>query len=173
MLKFLKKKQIIQFILFLGGNISSMVIAGKPIEIPVDPAFLIINTKQNAIFYEVEIAFSETQASAGLMYRTHFPRNRAMLFKNFLGSIPEDKQKMFMWMAHTSLPLDIIFLNSKGVIVSIIENTLPFSKNIISSKVPAAFAIELNAGEVIDKKIQQGQCVIHPIIYEKCESNKS
>ncbi|WP_438721527.1 DUF192 domain-containing protein [Bartonella rochalimae] len=171
-MKFLKRKQIIQFILFLCANISSAVIAGKPIEILTDPNFLIINTEQNAIFYEVEIAFLQTQASAGLMYRTDFPRNRAMLFKNFLGSMPEDKQEMFMWMSHTSLPLDIIFLNSKGVIVSIVENTLPFSKNIISSKVPAAFAIELNAGEVADKKIQQGQCVMHPVIYEKCESDK-
>ncbi|AQX28032.1 MULTISPECIES: DUF192 domain-containing protein [unclassified Bartonella] len=106
------------------------------------------------------------------MYRTHFPRNRAMLFKNFLNNIPDGEQKMFMWIAHTFLALDIIFLDSKGGIVSIIENTLPFSKNIISSKVSAAFAIELNAGEVADKKIQKGQCVIHPVIYEKYEGNK-
>lgn len=76
-----------------------------------------------------------------------------------------------MWMANTPLSLDMIFLNSEGDIVSIFEKLSPFSTEIISSKMPATFAIEVNAGEVFEKKIQKGQRVIHPAICGKCESN--
>ncbi|EJF82831.1 hypothetical protein MCY_01615 [Bartonella rattimassiliensis 15908] len=48
------------------------------------------------------------------------------------------------------------FFKFWGVIVSIIENTSPFSTNTISSGVLAAFALEINAGEVSEKKIQKG-----------------
>ncbi|ENN92319.1 hypothetical protein BBbe_06270 [Bartonella bovis 91-4] len=149
-----------------------MIMAQKPIQIPVDSTPLVINTKKGAFSYNVEIAFLPAQSNAGLMYRTHFPKNHAMLFKNSLNNTSENTQEMFMWMANTPLPLDMIFLNSEGIIVSIVENTRIFSEDIISSKVPATFAIELNAGEVADKKIQKGQRVIHPAICGKCEGNK-
>lgn len=148
-----------------------IVVAKTPIEIPVHPVPLEIHTKQGTISYKVEIAFTPSQAAAGLMYRTDFPRDRAMLFKRQKNYQAGDKQKFFMWMANTPLPLDMIFLNSEGIIVSIIENTSPFSTNIISSGVPAAFALEINAGEVSEKQIQKGQRVIHPVLCGKCIKN--
>ncbi|WP_273756151.1 DUF192 domain-containing protein [Bartonella sp. MM73XJBT] len=148
---------------------ANIAVAKKPIEIPVHPIPLKIQTEQGVVSYEVEIAFTPSQASAGLMYRTDFARNRAMLFKQ-QGS-EKDKQKIFMWMANTPLPLDMIFLNAEGIIVSIVEKTTPFSTNTISSEVPAAFALEVNAGEVSEKQIKKGQRVLHPTLCGKCESD--
>ncbi|WP_142416775.1 DUF192 domain-containing protein [Bartonella massiliensis] len=146
-----------------------VVVPKEPIEIPVHPLPLEIHTKHGTVSYKIEMAFSPSQAAAGLMYRTDFPRDRAMLFKQQKKYQSGDEQKFFMWMANTPLPLDMIFLNSEGIIVSIIENTSPFSTNTISSGVPAAFALEINAGEVSEKQIQKGQRVIHPVLCGKCD----
>ncbi|WP_375687172.1 MULTISPECIES: DUF192 domain-containing protein [unclassified Bartonella] len=167
MLKPFKKEHVILLAILFMLNVH-VVLAKKPIEIPVHPIPLEIHTKQGAIYYKVELAFTPSQAAAGLMYRTDFPRDRAMLFKQQKGYLSGDEQKFFMWMANTPLPLDMIFLNSEGIIVSIIENTSPFSTNTISSGVPAAFALEVNAGEVSEKQIQKGQRVIHPVLCGKC-----
>ncbi|WP_019221794.1 DUF192 domain-containing protein [Bartonella senegalensis] len=150
----------------------NLAIAKKPLELPVDPIPLEIQTKQGIISYKVEIAFTQSQAAAGLMYRTDFPRNRAMLFRQQGNRGVKNKQQFFMWMANTSLPLDMIFLNAEGIIVSIVEKTSPFSTNTISSGVPATFALEVNAGEVSEKQIEKGQRVLHPAICGKCESDK-
>ncbi|WP_034460235.1 DUF192 domain-containing protein [Bartonella koehlerae] len=150
----------------------SLAIAKKPLELPVNSIPLEIQTKQGTISYKVEIAFTPSQAAAGLMYRTDFPRDRAMLFRQQGSRELKDKQQLFMWMANTSLPLDMIFLNDEGIIVSIVEKTSPFLTDIISSGAPATFALEVNAGEVSEKQIEKGQRVIHPAICGKCDSEK-
>ncbi|GAA4664075.1 DUF192 domain-containing protein [Bartonella pachyuromydis] len=170
MLKPFRKKHIIVWMLFFVLEIN-MAVAKKPIELPVHPTPLEIQTKQGVISYKVEIAFTPSQASAGLMYRTDFPCDRVMLFKQQGSEQLKDKQKFFMWMANTPLPLDMIFLNAEGIIVSIVENTTPFSTDTISSEVPATFALEVNAGEVSEKQIKRGQRVRHPAICGKCESD--
>ncbi|WP_273791032.1 MULTISPECIES: DUF192 domain-containing protein [unclassified Bartonella] len=167
MLKPFKKGHIVLLVMLFMLDMR-VVVAKEPIEIPVHPIPLEIHTKQGPVFYKVEIAFTPSQAAAGLMYRTDFPRDRAMLFKQLKSSQSGDEQKIFMWMANTPLPLDMIFLNSEGIIVSIVENTSPFSTKTISSEVPAAFALEINAGEISEKKIQKGQRVIHPVLCGKC-----
>ncbi|KEG16869.1 hypothetical protein H705_00757 [Bartonella bacilliformis Cond044] len=165
MLKFFKKIVFLIFSVFFCIEINT-ALAQNPIQISIDLIPLKIKTEQGIISYEVELAFSPVQSKAGLMYRTDFPRDRAMLFKNLMNN-----EQIFMWMANTPLSLDMIFLNSEGDIVSIFEKLSPFSTEIISSKMPATFAIEVNAGEVFEKKIQKGQRVIHPAICGKCESN--
>lgn len=166
MLKPLKGCVILLVILFMLEV--RLVVAKEPMRIPVHPIPLEIHTKHGTVSYKVEIAFTPSQAAAGLMYRTDFPHDRAMLFKQQKSYQSRAEQEFFMWMANTPLPLDMIFLNSEGIIVSIIENTSPFSTKTISSGVPAAFALEINAGEVAEKQIQKGQRVIHPVVCGKC-----
>ncbi|WP_455479909.1 DUF192 domain-containing protein [Bartonella sp. B23] len=167
MLKPFKRGCVVVLALFFMLEVG-VAVAKNPVVIPVHPVPLEIQTKQGTISYNVEIAFTPSQSVAGLMYRTDFPRDRAMLFRNQV----KDKQEFVMWMANTPLPLDMIFLNADGVIVSIVEQTSPFSTDSISSGVPATFALEVNAGEVSEKKIQKGQRVIHPAICGKCEGDK-
>ncbi|WP_208434220.1 DUF192 domain-containing protein [Bartonella taylorii] len=168
MLKPFKRGCVVILALFFMLELS-VAVAKKPMELPLHPVPLRIQTKQGTVSYRVEIAFTQSQAAAGLMYRTDFPRNYAMLFRQQESKKLKDKQKFFMWMANTPLSLDMIFLNAEGVIVSIVEKTSPFSTDIISSGVPATFALEVNAGEVSEKQIEKGQRVIHPAICGKCE----
>lgn len=172
MLKPFKKGHIVLLAMLFMLELC-FVVAKEPMEIPVHPIPLDIYTKHGIVSYKVEIAFTPSQAAAGLMYRTNFPRDRAMLFKQQKSYQSRDEQEFFMWMANTPLPLDMIFLNSEGIIVSIIENTSPFSTKTISSGIPAAFALEINAGEVAEKRIQKGQRVIHPVVCGKCNKNDS
>lgn len=170
MLRPFRRRHIIVLMLVSMVKIN-VALAKRPIEIPVHPIPLEIQTKQGMISYKVEIAFTPSQATAGLMYRTDFPRDRAMLFKQQGSEQLKYEQKFFLWMANTPLPLDMIFLNNEGIIVSIVEKTTPFSTDTISSEVPATFALEVNAGEVSQKQIKKGQRVIHPVICRKCESD--
>lgn len=146
-------------LIFFSGK---SVFAQEPMHFPVDPTPLVIMTSAGKVIYSVEIAKTPEQSEAGLMYRTDFPKNRAMLF------IFPEKRIVTMWMANTPLPLDMVFLDEKGVIVSIAPNTTPYSTKIVSSHAPAAFTIELNAGDVQNNKIEIGEKVVHPAICGEC-----
>ncbi|WP_336276921.1 DUF192 domain-containing protein [Bartonella sp. CB178] len=172
MLKLSKKGKIVRLVLFFMLLCGVSTTEG-PLSVLVHSVPLVIKTAQDEISYQVELAFTADKAEAGLMYRTDFPRDRAMLFKNQGSGHFGSEGEIFMWMANTPLSLDMIFLNAEGIIVSIVEKTVPFSTDIISSKVPAVFAIEVNAGEVSEKQIKKGRRVIHPAICGKCEGNKN
>lgn len=151
------------FLIFFAGK---SVFAQQPMRFVVDPVPMVIITSAGKVIYNVEIAKTPEQSEAGLMYRTDFPENRAMLF------IFPEKRIVTMWMANTPLPLDMVFLDEKGVIVSIALNTTPYSTKIVPSHAPAAFTIELNAGDVQKNKITIGQKVIHPAICGECKVDK-
>lgn len=156
-------KKILCFILFYIFIGASASYAQQAMILPLDAVPLKLATKKGDVKYDVEIAFSPEQTEQGLMFREDFPKNRAMLFKFYT------EQEANMWMANTPLPLDMIFLNKQGQIVSIVENTTPFSKAVISSGKPASFVIELNAGQVKQHNIKIADKAIHPVICGKCE----
>ena len=156
-------KSLIAGFIFLLFTMGQGVYAQEPMRLPVDRAPLVIITDSGKISYNVEVAKTPEENEAGLMYRADFPSDRAMLFV-FPGI-----RIVTMWMANTPIPLDMVFLDDKGIIVSIAENTVPYSTKIVSSHVAAAFTIELNAGEVRKNDIKIGQKVVHPAICGECK----
>ena len=50
------------------------------------------------------------------------------------------------WMKNTYIPLDIIFLDDKGVVVDIRHNAVPLDEETITSQKPAQYVIEVDAG---------------------------
>jgi len=150
-------------LIFLIFGLSSNAYSEEPMRLPVDPAPLVIITETGKISYDVEVAKTAEQNESGLMYRTDFPANRAMLF------VFPEKRIVTMWMANTPLPLDMLFLDENGIIQSITENTIPYSTKIVSSHVFAAFTIEVNAGDVQKNRIKIGNRVFHPEICGGCK----
>jgi len=153
------------FAIFLSpvmGHIMGHAMGQEPMLLPVDSTPLIIETGAGKTRFDVEIAISAQESSRGLMFRTDFPRHRAMLFVFGQTYIPS------MWMKNTPLPLDMLFVDEQGTIVSIFTHTQPFSETVISSPVPAAYVIEINAGEAEKRSIREGDRVIHPIICGNC-----
>lgn len=105
--------------------------------------------------YTVEIANTEDQRQMGLMHRHSMPENRGMIF-----AFPDERPLGF-WMKNTHIPLDIIYLNSDGIIVST-HRMLPHDVRSIPSAAPAKYAIELNAGEVAKTGLRRGDRVEIP-----------
>jgi hypothetical protein len=86
-----------------------------------------------------EVADTEELRRRGLMYRKELPADRGMLFV-----FPDEEERSF-WMANTSVPLSIAFLDSGGRIVSI-RDMAPFDEAQVRSGAPARFALEVNRG---------------------------
>lgn len=92
-----------------------------------------------ANFY-IEVADDPYSREKGMMYRHYIPDTVGMLF-----IFPREDHRFF-WMKNTPSSLDIIYADEKFNIVSIHENTPPYSEKTIPSGDKAKYVIELRAG---------------------------
>lgn len=99
-----------------------------------------INTVQGRFRFTAEIADDVSERSTGLMFREQMPPTHGMLF-DF-----KETRPIQMWMRNTPLPLDMVFLNTNGIVVHVAERTTPFSDDIIDSGGPVSHVLELNGG---------------------------
>jgi len=102
---------------------------------------------------DVEIAERATDRMRGLMFRERMAENQGMLFV-----FPAEEPLSF-WMKDTPLPLDIIFLGADRTIVTIRENTVPFSEASVPSDRPAQYVVEVNAGFAARHRLAPGDRV--------------
>ncbi|PWB83886.1 MAG: hypothetical protein C3F11_04325 [Methylocystaceae bacterium] len=105
----------------------------------------------------VEMARTSKEREKGLMFRTSLAPDAGMLF-DF-----HSEQTILMWMKNTPLSLDMIFVSSAGRVVSVAQETAPFSERVISSGAPASAVIEVNAGTARRLSVAVGDVVRHPI----------
>jgi uncharacterized membrane protein (UPF0127 family) len=108
---------------------------------------------RETISISVEVADNPLKRALGLMFRKTLTELHGMLF-----IYPQETNEKF-WMKNTSIPLDIIFVNSKNEVVDIIKNTTPYSLEPLGSKVPFKYAIEVNAGFTDKYQISEGSTV--------------
>ena len=120
-------------------------------------AFSVTTSDGKVVEYQVEIARTMSQMRRGLMFRDSMPENQGMLF------IYQPERIATMWMKNTILSLDMLFIDSNGLIVNIAENTTPFSLDRISSGQAIRAVVELNAGQVEKHGIQIGDRATHPL----------
>jgi uncharacterized membrane protein (UPF0127 family) len=88
----------------------------------------------------VEIADEPHSRQLGLMYRRSMGMDYGMLF------IFDSAATQTFWMKNTILPLDMIFVDSGGRVVTIHRNTEPHSLQTYASSGPALYVVEVNAG---------------------------
>ena len=65
-----------------------------------------------------------------------------------------------MWMKNTLMPLDMLFVDERGCIVTIRQNAKPGSLAQIRSGVPVSLVVELKAGTVAARAIAVGDRVL-------------
>lgn len=99
---------------------------------------------------DIEIADNDYERQTGLMYRTSMENTQGMLF------VFQDEQQRSFFMKNTSIPLDILFINSDNIIISSIKNAQPMSEQSLRSQGPAQYVLELNAGMIDLWKLQTG-----------------
>jgi uncharacterized membrane protein (UPF0127 family) len=91
------------------------------------------------------------------MYRKEMAKDHGMIFD--FGP-PTETQ---MWMKNTFMPLDMVFFDTDGTVLTIVENARPQSLRLIDPGMPVRGVIELNAGVVKELGIKPGDKVQHAI----------
>jgi uncharacterized membrane protein (UPF0127 family) len=80
--------------------------------------------------------------------------DQAMIF------IYDPPEYVSMWMKNTLLPLDMLFVDERGCVVTIRQNAEPGSLKTIASGVPVVLVVELKAGTVAAQSIAVGDRVL-------------
>jgi uncharacterized protein len=125
----------------------------KAAPIEFEHSKLIIGTAKGSHEFNVEVAKTLEQMTQGLMFRDSMPPDGGMLF------LFERNRKITMWMKDTILSLDIIFINSDGVVVHVSEKTTPLLLESISSIEMARSVLEVQAGTAERLMIRPGDRV--------------
>ncbi len=102
----------------------------------------LVSPNRQIIELAVEVADTPEERAQGLMGRTHLKENTGMLF------LFQKPEVLKFWMKDTLIPLDILFFDGAATLVSHITME-PCTKDpcsLYSSTLPAAIAVEVNAG---------------------------
>ena len=105
--------------------------------------------------FQVDLAVTPAQRRRGLMFRKAMDDDEGMLFL-FARQAPRS-----FWMKNTYLALDILFLDRRGVIVSIAADAQPLDETSILSGAPAAGVLEVLAGTARRLGLRVGDRVLH------------
>lgn len=125
-----------------------------PTPSPLEQGFLIIEDVDNAAsirqmsvkgqVFMLEIADTPAERALGLMHRESLAENAGMLF------VFSQEAPLNFWMKNTLIPLDILYIDSAGVVVDIQtmhpQPGVPDSElQTYPSAAPAQYALEINA----------------------------
>lgn len=132
--------------------------APSAIEFPTAPLSVMVTLSDRMVVQHkltVEVAATKEQRMRGLMFRKELAADSGMLF------LFEQPEIIQMWMKNTLIPLDMLFLAPDGTVVDIATDAVPYSEEIIASRVPASAVLEVNAGAVLRAGIHVGDHVEH------------
>lgn len=103
--------------------------------------------------YNVELAETKEQWIKGLMFRKTLPEKGGMLF------IYPEPGFYAIWMKNCFISLDILWLDSKGKIIYIIENAPPCKHEpceVYQPIMKSSYVLELRSGTVKKEKLRVG-----------------
>lgn len=145
----LQRRAVLGLALAAGAGIASSALGQAAME-----SLTIVSAGGRHVF-QVEVMRNDEQRARGLMFRREMAADRGMLF-DF-----KTEQPVAFWMKNTYIPLDMIFIDSKGMIVNIAENTEPLSERSVPSVKPVLGVLEVNAGVSRRLGIKAGDRVEH------------
>ena len=100
--------------------------------------------------FRLELAETAAETAQGMMYRRSVPEGTGMLF------IMAEERPQSFWMRNTYVPLDIIYLNADGAVVSIQANAQPMNDMPLPSEGPAKYVLEIAGGGSAQYGIKTG-----------------
>ena len=101
-------------------------------------------------------AETSRQREQGLMFVKAMGANEAMIF------VYQPAEYVAMWMKNTLLPLDMLFVDDRGCVITVKEHAIPGSLDTIESKGVIALVVELNGGVAAERGIRVGDKVVRP-----------
>lgn len=117
-------------------------------------AFVNPETKDTIQEIDIELAERPDEIQYGMMYRKSMDEHTGMLF-----IMPQERPQSF-YMKNTYVSLDIIFVNSKGEIVSIQKNARPLDETSLPSEGPATYVLEVIGGYTDKYGIDKGTKIV-------------
>ena len=108
------------------------------------------------VTFTVKLAKSVAQRRYGLMFTPDLPDRHGMLF------IFEADAVLRFWMKNTQIPLDMLFFDSAGQLVSLIRSAEPFSLTPRASTGPARYVLEINGGDAAKMGLQPDARLLLP-----------
>ncbi|MCK5908363.1 MAG: DUF192 domain-containing protein [Caulobacter sp.] len=107
--------------------------------------------------FQVEIAATQAEQARGLMFRKSLAPDRGMLFTY------KRPQPAAYWMKNTLIPLDIIYIQPDGRILSIVRNARPHDETPLPSGGLVLGVLEIAGGRAAQLGILPGDRVLHRI----------
>ncbi|MBL4801684.1 MAG: DUF192 domain-containing protein [Emcibacter sp.] len=150
-----KRSFLLAVSIFLMGSILSYPSFSDDDQVAFGKSRLSILSDDRRHDFIVEVADTDETRAKGLMFRQEMADSEGMLF------LFRENKMVIMWMKNTFIPLDIIFINQKGVIVHIVKSTTPESLAYISSEKEVISALEVNAGLINRLNISIGDKIDH------------
>lgn len=149
-----------RWIFFSGIFLVLVACAQKPQAQPVSssetPEKIVVKfvmTETESVEVHCEVADTAAEREQGLMFRESLADDQGMVFSY------DEEQILTFWMKNTPLPLDIIFISADKIVVAVAADTIPYSEALISSGLPAQYAVEVNAGFAARNHIVPGMGV--------------
>lgn len=106
--------------------------------------------------FTVEIADDEQERAIGLMNRASMPTSAGMLF------IYDRPSRLSFWMRNTLIELDMLFVDSAGVIQNIHHRAIPLDETPIHGGAGLTHVLEINGGLAKTMGISVGDALRHP-----------
>jgi len=144
--------------LTVACGLAPVAMAQDPAPMPPGPTSpLTIVTKGGPHVFQVELADTPEKSELGLMYRKEMAKDHGMIFD--FGPPKETT----MWMKNCFFNQDMVFFDTDGTVLSIVENARAGSLRLIDPGMPVRGVVELNAGLVKEYGIKPGDKVQHAI----------
>jgi len=127
----------------------------------------ILTVELGGRLFELELALTDEERMQGLMFRDEIAENGGMIF--VYPPVEPFPAVLNFWMKNCLVPIDVIFLNPKGIITAIHEMQPPEPSTSddelirYSSNLPAQFAIELRGGMAAELGLTAGSRVELPM----------
>ena len=114
-----------------------------------------VEIKLGKNLFHLEVADTPKKQQLGLMHRKSMPADHGMLF------VFPDERERFFWMKNTHIPLDIVYADASGKVVSV-KPMRPEDENSVPSDGPAKYAVEINQGEAQRAGVKPGDVLDIP-----------
>ena len=106
--------------------------------------------------FSVELADTRKSRARGLMFREELPKSHGMLFV-----YPEPSFVAF-WMKNTLIPLDMLFIDARGVVKRVHHQAIPGDLTQIPGGAGILAVLEINGGLARVMGIGEGSELRHP-----------
>jgi len=105
--------------------------------------------------FTLEVADTDATREHGLMERDSMPNGHGMIF------VFAQERELDFWMKNTRFPLDILYVDAGGKVVSI-KQMKAYDLSTTPSDYPAKYAIELNFGAAAEARVHVGDKLTIP-----------